>query len=69
VWALVIYLDVTHLKVNREYIEYISKLASEIRASTELVLRCVGRPFNELSEAERYAVRYNLIVIVEATPS
>jgi uncharacterized protein YutE (UPF0331/DUF86 family) len=66
VWTLVIYLGVTHLKVNREYI---SKLASEIRASAELVLKCVGRPFEELLEAERYAVRYNLIVIVEATLS
>jgi uncharacterized protein YutE (UPF0331/DUF86 family) len=54
------------LRVSREYI---SRLASEVKSSIAFVLRIVEKPFETLSEAEKYAVRYHLITIAEALAS
>ena len=54
------------MRISREYI---LKLASEARSSTMFVLKTVERPFEALSEAERYAIRYHLIAIAEALAS
>lgn len=45
---------------------YVKKLASDIERSIEAILRYTSRPYEGMSEAERYAVRYNIIVIAEA---
>jgi len=49
--------------INRAYVK---RLASDIEGSIEAVLRYTSRPYEGVSEAERYAVRYNIIVIAEA---
>jgi uncharacterized protein YutE (UPF0331/DUF86 family) len=54
------------LRVSKEYI---SRLASEVRSSITFILRVVGKPFENLSEAEKYAIRYHLITIAEALTS
>jgi len=51
------------LSVNAEYIR---RLVNDIKESIRVVRSYVSKPFNELSEAERYAIRYHLIVIAEA---
>jgi uncharacterized protein YutE (UPF0331/DUF86 family) len=54
------------LRVSREYV---SRMASEARSSIAFVLKIVERPFEALSEAEKYAIRYHLITIAEAVAS
>jgi len=54
------------LRVSREYV---LKLASEAKSSMVFVLKIVEKPFEALSEAERYAMRYHLIAIAEALAS
>ena len=49
--------------------EYISRLASEVRSSITFILRVVEKPFEDVSEAEKYAIRYHLITIAEALTS
>ena len=49
--------------------EYISRLASEVRSSITFILRVVEKPFEDISEAEKYAIRYHLITIAEALTS
>lgn len=49
--------------VNRAYI---AKLVSDIRHAIKSVLACTDKPFDSMSEAEVYAVRYHLVVIAEA---
>ncbi|MEM0225861.1 MAG: HepT-like ribonuclease domain-containing protein [Thermofilaceae archaeon] len=49
--------------VNRTYVE---RLASDIERSISTILSYTSKPYGEMSEAERYAVRYNLIVAAEA---
>jgi len=44
-------------------------MASEARSSIAFVLKIVERPFEALSEAEKYAIRYHLITIAEAVAS
>ena len=46
------------MRVSREYV---SRMASEARSSIAFVLKMVERPFEALSEAEKYAIRYHLI--------
>jgi uncharacterized protein YutE (UPF0331/DUF86 family) len=40
--------------------ERIKKLINEIIDSISFILRTCSKQFEELSEAERYAIRYNL---------
>jgi uncharacterized protein YutE (UPF0331/DUF86 family) len=54
------------LRVSKEYI---SRLASEVRSSITFILRVVEKPFEDISEAEKYAIRYHLITIAEALTS
>jgi uncharacterized protein YutE (UPF0331/DUF86 family) len=54
------------LRVSKEYV---SRMASEARSSIAFVLKIVERPFEALSEAEKYAIRYHLITIAEALAS
>ena len=54
------------MKVSKEYI---SRLASEVRSSITFILRVVEKPFEDISEAEKYAIRYHLITIAEALTS
>jgi len=54
------------LRVSREYV---LRLASEARSSIAFVSKIVERPFEALSGAERYAIRYHLIAIAEALAS
>jgi len=54
------------LRVSREYV---SKLVSEAKSSMAFVSKIVEKPFEALSEAERYAIRYHLIAIAEALAS
>ncbi|MEM0376852.1 MAG: HepT-like ribonuclease domain-containing protein [Thermofilum sp.] len=49
--------------VNRAYVE---RLVSDIEKSISTILSYTSKPYGEMSEAERYAVRYNLIVAAEA---
>jgi len=49
--------------VNREYVK---RLAEDIERSVDAVVRLVEKPFDELSEAEKLAIRYYLIVVAEA---
>ena len=49
--------------INRAYVK---RLVSDIEGSIEAILRYTSRPYEGMSEAERHAVRYNIIVIAEA---
>ncbi|RLF17808.1 MAG: hypothetical protein DRZ82_09410 [Thermoprotei archaeon] len=51
------------MSVNRGYLE---KLVADVRASVDVILRITSKPYKLMSEVERYAVRYHLIVIAEA---
>ncbi|MEM2617366.1 MAG: hypothetical protein QXY49_05930 [Thermofilaceae archaeon] len=42
------------------------RLASDIERPIEAVLHYTPGPYESMSEAERYTVRYNVIVIAEA---
>ncbi|MBS7636094.1 DUF86 domain-containing protein, partial [Candidatus Bathyarchaeota archaeon] len=50
-------------KVNRAYVE---KLVFDVRRSIEVIVGYTVKPYEAMSESERYAVRYNLIVMMEA---
>lgn len=50
-------------------IERIKRLISEIRNATAFILDLTKKPFESLSEADKHAIRYNLIVIAEAAAS
>jgi len=50
-------------------IERIKRLISEIRNATPFILDLTKKPFESLSEADKHAIRYNLIVIAEAVAS
>ncbi len=52
--------------VNREFLR---RLAGDVREAVNAVRGYVSKPYEELSEAERYAVRYHLIVLAEALAS
>ncbi|MEM1510514.1 MAG: HepT-like ribonuclease domain-containing protein [Candidatus Nezhaarchaeales archaeon] len=49
--------------INRAYVK---KLASDIEEPIDAILRYTSRPYESMSEAERHAVRYNIIVIASA---
>ena len=51
------------LSINTEFIK---KLVDDIEESVRIVKSYVSKPFEELSDAERYAIRYHLIVVAEA---
>lgn len=53
-------------KVNKAFIE---KLTSEIKEAILIIVRYSSKSFKELSDAEKYALRYNLIVVAEALSS
>ena len=42
------------------------RLAEDVVRSVDAVVRLVEKPFDELSEAEKLAIRYYLIVVAEA---
>jgi uncharacterized protein YutE (UPF0331/DUF86 family) len=46
--------------------ERVKKLISEIRNAILFISRCSKRPFEELTDSDKYAIRYNIIVIAEA---
>lgn len=50
-------------KVNRDYI---NKYAADIRSTMNEVLSYSPKPYEGLSSAEKYATRYNVIVLAEA---
>ncbi len=45
---------------------YVLKLISEIKEAVAFIETVTLKPFESLSEAERYAIRYNLIVVAES---
>ncbi len=47
-------------------IEFVKKLVDDIEESVRIIRSYVSKPYEELSDAERYAIRYHLIVIAEA---
>jgi hypothetical protein len=49
-------------KVNKDFIE---KLTSEIKEAILIIVRYSSKSFKEISDAEKYALRYNLIVVAE----
>ena len=50
-------------RVNRDYV---GKLVEDIRLAINEVLSYSSKPYEELSSAEKYAIRYNIIVLAEA---
>jgi uncharacterized protein YutE (UPF0331/DUF86 family) len=46
--------------------ERIKKLISEIRNAISFISRCSEKSFEELTDSDKYAIRYNIIVIAEA---
>jgi uncharacterized protein YutE (UPF0331/DUF86 family) len=53
-------------KVNKDFME---KLTSEIKEAILIIARYSSKSFKEISDAEKYALRYNLIVVTEALSS
>ncbi len=51
------------MSINKSFI---SKLIKDIEDSLSTIREYVSKPYSEVSEAERYAIRYHLIVIAEA---
>jgi len=49
--------------VNREYV---SKLVADIKNAVGEILVYASKPFEELSSAEKYAIRYLLVTVAEA---
>jgi len=49
--------------VNREYV---SKLVADIKNAVSEILIYASKPFEELSSAEKYAIRYLLVTVAEA---
>lgn len=52
--------------VNRNYVRI---LIVDIKTAVEKVNGFTSKPYEQLSDAERYAIRYNIIVAVEALTS
>ncbi len=46
--------------------ERIKRFISEIRGAISFISKCSERPFEELTDSDKYAIRYNIIVIAEA---
>jgi len=46
--------------------EFLKKLRKDIVESINLVSSIVNKPYSELSDIEKYAIRYHIIVIAEA---
>ena len=46
--------------------ERIKRFISEIRGAILFISKCSERPFEELTDSDKYAIRYNIIVIAEA---
>ena len=51
------------MPINRAYIE---KLILDIRRSMDAVVSLTAKPYGSMTEVEKYAVGYHLIVIAEA---
>ncbi|MBS7638228.1 DUF86 domain-containing protein [Candidatus Bathyarchaeota archaeon] len=51
------------MNVNKVYVE---RLILDIERSIEAILSYSSKPYEALSDAERYAVRYNIVVVAEA---
>ncbi|MCX8204980.1 MAG: hypothetical protein N3H31_04960 [Candidatus Nezhaarchaeota archaeon] len=51
------------MSVNKAYVE---RLALDVEKPLDAVLSYFSKPYGDVSEAERCAVRYNIIVIAEA---
>jgi uncharacterized protein YutE (UPF0331/DUF86 family) len=45
---------------------FIEKLVLDVRRSIDIILSYTSKPYDIMSEAERYAVRYHLVVVAEA---
>ncbi|WP_258870456.1 DUF86 domain-containing protein [Pyrobaculum aerophilum] len=45
--------------------DYIKTLILDIKTAVEEVLALVSKPYESLSKAEKYAIRYSLIIIAE----
>lgn len=56
-------LQVIIMDVNKGYVR---KIISDIGESIEAILNYTSKPYEKMSEAKRYAVRYNIIVVAEA---
>ncbi|MET1160357.1 MAG: HepT-like ribonuclease domain-containing protein [Thermoprotei archaeon] len=54
------------MSVNKEYI---NKLVEDVRDSIKAVLELTVKPYEQLSDTEKYVIRYHLIVIAEAITS
>jgi uncharacterized protein YutE (UPF0331/DUF86 family) len=46
--------------------ERIKRFISEVRSAISFISKCSERPFEELTDSDKYAIRYNIIVIAEA---
>ena len=46
--------------------DYIDKLVADIRSAISEILSYSSKPYEELGSAEKYAIRYNIIVLAEA---
>jgi hypothetical protein len=46
--------------------ERIKRFISEIRGAILFISKCAERTFEELTDSDKYAIRYNIIVIAEA---
>ena len=51
------------MSVDRERIK---RFISEVRSAISFISKCSERPFEELTDSDKYAIRYNIIVIAEA---
>ena len=49
--------------VNRDFLR---ELYSDVKESINVVLKLVSKPYEELSDTEKFAIRYQIIVIAEA---
>ena len=47
-------------------LRFVDKLAEDVREAARLAVEYTSKPYGELSDAERYAVRYHIIVVAEA---
>jgi len=46
--------------------EYVRRLVADIKDSIRFINKVSSKPYTALGDAEKYAIRYNLIVIAEA---
>ena len=53
-------------RINKEYV---LSVVAEARDSISFVKKVSQKPFDSLSDAEKYAIRYHLIIIAEALAS